>query len=1217
MKCRVHRSQVEPATRAIFCIATTHVSEEDRPFAKQLGIELYDKLTRDRNDPLSFGPGIPVAIDVEIDWGGKDQLNALADHVLLVMVAGSESVLLESDEAVERLERLKHSGVKVTKLLVPTDGRWCCEAVRFPSVDVTDVVLGRDDLANVLDAVLLATVRCLDVIHQESNSRERVDSPRPQLFVSGPAWQTAWNVDFASLGGRGGKATSIGRYFALFRSIDDLRAESDSATGSVLGGVLLSIRGPFSGEARLHDRELIIAKKYGWPIVFVSPNAGTLNWEPLFRQAAIAHLQQKHFHLVADQIIRSASLPVNTSVIGRPPELLDMAIGTLSNSPTRTILHPDPSLTPENREVLRAAAPLVHPVTPSTLMGRGAREDASGRFVTPLEGIRIGLSASNIPESDLQLGQTGLHLEDATVQITRLLISSGASIAYGGGFNLGNECSFTLLLAKLIEAYNQTATRPAELLYLFQTASTDLKEVPADVRCRIRHLGKSKDLAIPAVLSSDEIGNLPSGLIYSDMRNVMSAETDARVAIGGKPLPKDSEESLGYSGRFPGIAEEVFRALKADQPVYLCGGFGGVTKRLAELMQAPKEISEFWDDKRYGFNKRYTGLAWDVDNHPVSKKLGLPNNLMSLAKSVATFSRGLEDDDEAWRDFNGLTLAENRVLWNSIDPILLSSLIGEGLLRWRGRRMAMEGRYRIEAIHGNVSSVTRADVLALSVFDDVDPQGAGAAIDRVTGGMVRQAQQVPGRLIGVRSDQLDVDYLCALSLGSVTDGEGDSATLEKAVTDAAREMMKICFNEGFGTLAVVTFGGSSVKSYRSAVQAMMKGFCAQKSNVVIKWVEADSDKFAELVDVLKANDKADVTTVLRPSDPKPLTRYPWFNLTVKYRDGRLDVTTLAPEGTGVAWARTIEVDQKTIDELGTGGGASGNETPMQAQLRARGLKLSELIFGENATSFWKQYPNVPLAITHDEAASRIPFELMCSGGSDPLSDTPSIGEGIHRWLAVGGGRMSSSFGRPRLSRKLRIGLIVDPTNNLPGARKEGLAIKRILQTMGGDVQLQSLGAGDPPATLQNVTDILRQVDILHYCGHAFFDENDRAKSGLILAEGVVLTAAKLESVTPIPQVLIFNACQAGRVRGQTPEGKHESYSLAEVVLRGGVEAFLGTFWEVGDAAAESFAKELYTELSAGSTLRESVTLARRKLAENQQNDWANYILYGDGRFQLA
>jgi CHAT domain-containing protein len=143
------------------------------------------------------------------------------------------------------------------------------------------------------------------------------------------------------------------------------------------------------------------------------------------------------------------------------------------------------------------------------------------------------------------------------------------------------------------------------------------------------------------------------------------------------------------------------------------------------------------------------------------------------------------------------------------------------------------------------------------------------------------------------------------------------------------------------------------------------------------------------------------------------------------------------------------------------------------------------------------------------------------------------------------------------------------------------------------------------------------VDVLHYCGHAFFDRLDRTQSGLILANDEILTAARLQALASIPRVMIFNACQAARMRNTTTDIALEAYSLAEMVLRSGVEAFLGSFWEVSDTAAEKFATALYDQLSNGVTLRESVLIARQKLYQVQQRDWANYCLYGDGRFQLA
>jgi hypothetical protein len=1210
------QDHLAPATSALFGIATCGLTEDDREAARRLGNDLYDQLTRDQHDPLGFGPGIPVAIDIEMNWYGNSELRTFAEQVLLVIVAGTDSILLEPKEAADLLDSFSCHRTELSKLLVPTDSRWQGEAQRMPSVTVAGAVLDRDPLSDVTDSVVLAATQHLDNLAKQSRFKDSsplLSANKPTLFVSGmiDRWPSSLRANSQH---EGNHANSLASYFQSACPIDNSDSKEHASAKRPLGGVLLISRDSKVGDTSLHDRDRIVAKKFGWPIVQITTQD---NWQLALRLAAVAHLQQKHFHLVARRIVDAAGLPLNTSIIGNAPDLFDMTIGELSKTPTRTVLHPDPALTPENREVIRSAAPLVQAVTPSTLMGRGVREDLAGRLVTPLDRKRIGLSVSSIPADDFRLGQTELHLEDAIVQITRSLIGAGASITYGGAFLLGDERSFTILLSELIEAHNQTAAMPAERLCVFQAASSELSDVPESVQCRIRHLSKSANLAVPSKVNANEWGKLPTGLEYSDMRSAMTAETDARIAIGGKPLPKNGEGSFGFSGRFSGIAEEVVRALKADQPVYLCGGFGGITHRLAQLMEHPDCVDDFWDDRQYGFNKAFTSLAWDVDNHPASKRLGLPANLMGLAKEVAVFAGDLEKDDEAWLDFNGLTYEKNRVLWNTVDPILLSSLVCEGLMRWRSRQTSMSKRYQVEVIHGNVSAVTRADVLAISVFDDVDPQGAGAAIDRVTGGIVSQAQQVPGRLIGVRSDQLDVDYLCALSLGSVTDGDGDPATVVAAVTKAAREIMELCVNEGFDALAVVTFGGSSLKPFDIAVDAMLKGFLAIESNVLIKWIEYDQSKFDQLVNFLDASGKADVTTVLKPSEAKPMTQYPWFNLTVKYNDGVLDITALAREGTGVAWARNIEIGEEEVEKLCNGTGVTGNQTPPLSELEERGLLLSKMLFGEYADEFWRRCHDVPLAITHNAAASKIPFEMIRFEVPGVSESAPAVGKGIHRWLAVGGGRMSNSFGRPRLSRKLRIGLVIDPTDDLPGARAEGIAVQKVLHALGDKVQLQALGADNASADIQNVTDLLRQVDVLHYCGHAFFSEEDRSKSGLLLAGGKTLTSERLEAISPIPRVMIFNACQAGRVRGERSSVRHESFSLAEMVLRGGVEAFLGTFWEVGDAAAKQFAEELYAQLGSGLSFRESVTIARRKLKSEMQRDWANYCLYGDGRFQLA
>ena len=78
----------------------------------------------------------------------------------------------------------------------------------------------------------------------------------------------------------------------------------------------------------------------------------------------------------------------------------------------------------------------------------------------------------------------------------------------------------------------------------------------------------------------------------------------------------------------------------------------------------------------------------------------------------------------------------------------------------------------------------------------------------------------------------------------------------------------------------------------------------------------------------------------------------------------------------------------------------------------------------------------------------------------------------------------------------------------------------------------------------------------------------------------------------------------------------DSVGLAEAFMRGGVANFLGTYWPVGDAAAEAFARTFYTAILAGQPLGEALTRGRAAVRQKRSPDWADYIFYGDADFVL-
>ena len=76
-------------------------------------------------------------------------------------------------------------------------------------------------------------------------------------------------------------------------------------------------------------------------------------------------------------------------------------------------------------------------------------------------------------------------------------------------------------------------------------------------------------------------------------------------------------------------------------------------------------------------------------------------------------------------------------------------------------------------------------------------------------------------------------------------------------------------------------------------------------------------------------------------------------------------------------------------------------------------------------------------------------------------------------------------------------------------------------------------------------------------------------------------------------------------------------AFAELFLHSGMDAYLGTYWEVSDAAAALFAKTVYTQLALGDILEQAALAGRRALFAAKEPDWANYLLYGGGNFRLV
>lgn len=265
-----------------------------------------------------------------------------------------------------------------------------------------------------------------------------------------------------------------------------------------------------------------------------------------------------------------------------------------------------------------------------------------------LEGARVAVSVSESPDLASR-GLTETHLRLVLAEIARMILLGGASLAYGGHIDVGGYTDFLRLELQKYRrrdrpllvclAYSVHRERPLAQL---RDAERDLGLFGEVVYLDLD--GRSIDPATgrepgPQAVDADE-----ARASLTAMRQFMTDETQARILIGGR--------RSGYQGAMPGLLEEARSGIEARRPLYLAGGFGGITADIASLVGLdPDHV--FWPSP---------GSAPDAE----------------VASSLADLGQRLGD----WSpQDNGLDEIENRRLAASHRPGEIASLVSIGLLR--------------------------------------------------------------------------------------------------------------------------------------------------------------------------------------------------------------------------------------------------------------------------------------------------------------------------------------------------------------------------------------------------------------------------------------------------------------------------------------------------------------------------------------------------------
>jgi hypothetical protein len=288
-------------------------------------------------------------------------------------------------------------------------------------------------------------------------------------------------------------------------------------------------------------------------------------------------------------------------VFARPPELATL----VGLEPGTTVLYPDPPVgVGEARRLQKANVRITTPFQ------RLAAEPS-------LKGRAIALSMSE--STDIaSCGMDSLHVEGAMIALSRCLLIKGATLAYGG--HLGSE-GYTQMVFELVRANNNLeGVQPFERIVNHR--GWPLPRLTVEELARLNQVSKTVELPRPGdideTLSADFVANpkfFPADksperrFAWSrGMTEMRAYQADrarsgviARIVIGGTfgPTVKVSEDGTRkeqwYMSRIPGVLEEIALSVKAGQPVFLIGAFGGVAKLVIDLIRGKDREEATWD----------------------------------------------------------------------------------------------------------------------------------------------------------------------------------------------------------------------------------------------------------------------------------------------------------------------------------------------------------------------------------------------------------------------------------------------------------------------------------------------------------------------------------------------------------------------------------------------------------------------------------------------
>jgi hypothetical protein len=353
-------------------------------------------------------------------------------------------------------------------------------------------------------------------------------------------------------------------------------------------------------------KEILFAKKNDRPIVVVNllkkrearsfpymanvpivkiEDFSNENYLLILKSLLVETVRYYYHHNILEEFISTNKLENNFTPIAFTPELLTL----INKNDCENFIYPDPPIGLEEIEILNSYKPEIYH-TPLTYLNKNSHK----------RGLKVAISISESQDIE-EYGVRLYHLRSLIVELAKYFLAFDMQLMYGGDIRYDSSFNFAKIIAELVQSYNQEYTK--EEVVTNYSSYPYYKKIDDSLKTDLLDIVDFIEIKPDEKYDTTNLDDLEQSYITAQtltkMREEMTTVMDIKIIAGGK--------TENFSGKYPGVLEEVYLALESDIPIYLIGGFGGVAKKIANLLSGniPKEFSIEHQSQNNSFKTLY------------------------------------------------------------------------------------------------------------------------------------------------------------------------------------------------------------------------------------------------------------------------------------------------------------------------------------------------------------------------------------------------------------------------------------------------------------------------------------------------------------------------------------------------------------------------------------------------------------------------------------